>query len=409
MLRDRLSPTTVRRARGDGADRADRGEQHDRVADASALSSASQVSNLRRLSSSDLTSSRAQPIEYVEPDPAPQLADVVRAIIRSLRSSDPSGDPVTIDPESWSALDRQLQHHRIASLLSTALRRGAIVGSPEIAASARNHSRHVAMLRLGLAREATLAIGALSDAGIEVRVLKGLATGPLDYPEDAVRHTGDVDLLVRPTDFTRACDVLRALAETENKPDQPTELLVESTFTTSGGVELDLHHRLFRVAPADHDALFDHPTPIPGGLGLALSTEGRMLHAAGHLLLTPPGLRRISSLIDVAVIDSGDLDYEALRRLADESNIADVVEFARWLAHSIERGSASAPPPTRRFDVINRGHLRTDRSLWWETLGVLTTQDSFRDRLRYLTYQMRRTKTGNTSHQRRAERSSKQT
>lgn len=332
------------------------------------------------------------PLEYIERSFTPRLSEVVRAVLLSVAGNEASAThAVAISDREWSVLRTSLLTHRVASLLSTAVEAGLVTCSSSVAEQASSDAREAAALAMLLTHEGSATVSALTEHNLDVRVLKGLATGAVDYPPSAVRHTGDVDLLVKPQDFEAACGVLRSLSVAETKSTEPVDLLVESTFKTASGLELDLHHRLFRIAPAETPELFDDPTPLPNGLGHALSLEGRLLHAAGHLLVSPPGHRRLSSLVDVALLDAHvDLDGAKLAHLTQASRLGDLVDFARWLARSLAADHPGRPPAWKPTSVVNRAHIRTRRSLAWETAAVLAQQKSSADRVRYVTYQLRR-------------------
>lgn len=51
-------------------------------------------------------------------------------------------------------------------------------------------------------------LGLISDAGLEVAVLKGFATAHRFYPDPVLRTMSDVDILVRPRDIDRLCRAL---------------------------------------------------------------------------------------------------------------------------------------------------------------------------------------------------------
>lgn len=209
-----------------------------------------------------------------------------------------------------------------------------------------------------------------------------------------MRHTADVDLLVRPQDFDRACALFGNQGMVDSNADLPVHLLVESTFQDSTSVELDLHHRLFRFGDARDDLLFANPVSLPDGGGLAMPAEARLLHAAAHLLLSPPGKRRLSSLFDVTVlIARDDIDIAAALELADWFGMYHIVQFAIWLSRSIVDGDESPKPPaTRTF--INAAHLRTQRSVLLETCAVVANMTGFKNRLDYLRYQLPKVRSG---------------
>jgi hypothetical protein len=170
---------------------------------------------------------------------------------------------------------------------------------------------------------------ALAEAGIETRVLKGLATSQIDYPSPALRHSGDVDLLLRLPDLRRAVGILSASCC--NEPDASVarpELLKGQVLEHERDIEIDLHYRLSRFARnSGDDVLFDDPQTLTGGM-LALPAEGRLIHAASHALSPNPS-RRLSSVADiVALIDNTGVNWDRLGDLARRVGLADIVAAA---------------------------------------------------------------------------------
>lgn len=331
----------------------------------------------------------AAPIDYLERDAPPLFEHVVRAMLDTAVEPGAVERPAVDVPDSaWGVVFATLCRHRIETLLPPVLDAGRLrVPSPardRIAARARLAA--VERLRLTAALREVIALFATES--LEVRVLKGLATGRLDHRQPAWRRTSDVDLLVRRDHFDRACDLVAATGATDVKPDEPAALLVERTFRRSDGVAVDVHHRLFRFGRDDTAALFDRPEPLGDGEGLAMPREARLVHAAAHLLVSPPGRRQLSSLVDVAVL-AASADRDAARELGDRLGVGDIVTFAVWLAENV--GVADpAPEPPSRSTLINRACLRTDRRVDLETLAVCRDLTGVRDRLAYLRFQLGR-------------------
>ncbi len=213
-----------------------------------------------------------------------------------------------------------LDRHRITTLVPLEL----------VDASQRPwlHARHLdaAATQLRLRSHAASILSALDAADIETRVLKGLATAELDYPDRNRRHTGDVDLAVRPDDLDHTIQLLRTLGYR----DQPTPfdpvLLYGWTVETPDGVEVDLHTRLFRRSPLD-DGLFADAGEAIGSLSAtALRVEHRLVHAAGHFIISPPGRRRMSGVVDITqLLGRGDLDLDEARRFAAAIGVESLV------------------------------------------------------------------------------------
>jgi hypothetical protein len=94
-------------------------------------------------------------------------------------------------------------------------------------------------------------------------------------------------------------------------------LLYGSTLDAPDGVEIDLHTRLFRRSPLDDELFACSGEQLRSVPGLALRPEHRLVHAAGHFIISPPGTRRMSGVVDIArLLCRSDLDLDEARRFA---------------------------------------------------------------------------------------------
>lgn len=329
-----------------------------------------------------------RPLGLVDAGAPPGAEQLTRAILDTIVGA-PAGEPVRFATGRWAEIERWVRRHRIHPFVVDALTEGRVSIPDEAAERLRAWRVKAAARGLALDAELTCVLAALSAEGIDVRVLKGLATRELDH-RPGRRVTRDLDLLVERSAFDAACDLISRRAASERKPEAPHDLLVERTFRLPNGIEVDLHHRLFRHGTTAHQGLFDEtPEPLPTGHGLALPAHGRMIHAVAHLLLTPPGFRPLASLLDVAAIGAGErLDREALARFAAALDLTDLVAVAEWLVVSIGRdGSAAPTPPPIESTPINRAHVRARRRIDLETRWLLREFDSWPERGRYLAFQ----------------------
>jgi len=215
---------------------------------------------------------------------------------------------------------RYLSDHRLWSLIAM-----EAVGSslrPEL----RNRQLAVTASLLRIRSTAAEVLALLGAEGIESRVLKGLATAELDYPDPLRRHTGDVDLAVRPEQLDPAVRVLRSQGYRDHHEPFSPHLRYGWTLRSPSDVEIDLHTRLSRRSPLG-DHLFRGPgEPLPGLGGHALAAPHRLVHAAGHFMIAPPGSRRLSGLLDVTRLHHHpDLDLEEARRFAGLLGIESLV------------------------------------------------------------------------------------
>lgn len=190
----------------------------------------------------------------------------------------------------------------------------------------RRIQRDIAAAQLRLRAAAGDLLSVLDAAGFETRVLKGLATAELDYPDPSWRHTGDVDLAVRLDELDDVRRLLATRGYTDHPNPFPEPLLYGWTLDGPHGIELDLHTRLFRRSPLDDTLFADPGAPMVTLPGVALRAEHRLVHAAGHFIISPPGTRRLSGLIDVTrLLDRPDLDLDESRRFAAALGVESLV------------------------------------------------------------------------------------
>ena len=114
-------------------------------------------------------------------------------------------------PPRWDLLFELAEQHGALPLLHQALTpfQGSIP-APDLATLNSKHraNLHKAMM---LSRELINIVDTLAESGIEVMPYKGLALAESVYGDIALRQTGDIDLLIRAEDVSRARDALRRL------------------------------------------------------------------------------------------------------------------------------------------------------------------------------------------------------
>ena len=157
----------------------------------------------------------------------------------------------------------------------------------------------------------------LHTAGVEVMVLKGAHLAEAVYPSVGCRPLGDVDLLLRPADFSQAAHVLSGMGyEPLSSPEAEPPLAVGITLNASwwrhpdpGRVSLHLHWHL-------------RNTSLPYGLVTSVDDErlwadAQLFNLAGHPVrgLAPHHL--LLHLADHAVVHR----YDRLVLLADMSAV----------------------------------------------------------------------------------------
>jgi len=226
--------------------------------------------------------------------------------------------PIDIGSSEVRAL---LERHRITTLVPLDL-----VAAAD-RAWLRNKHINIAASHLRTRSSANRILASLDDAGIETRVLKGLATAELDYPNQQLRHTGDVDLAIRPNELGQAVQILTANGHRDHPTPFHPVLLYGWTLDAPDGVEVDLHTRLFRRSPLDDELFTCGSEQLRSVPGRALRPEHRLVHAAGHFIISPPGgTRRMSGVIDIArLLRRSDLDLDEARRFAGALGVESLV------------------------------------------------------------------------------------
>jgi hypothetical protein len=234
--------------------------------------------------------------------------------------------------EAWTAAvdieDIDMGSYRLLPLLYLNLKRHGIE-HPHEGRLKGNYRLAWYQNRIGL-HHLSVALGALSSAGIETMALKGAALLAAGYCDPGARPMGDIDLLVRPRDVRTAVRALEAegwSAGTAGGKRLPRTL---STFHAMplrhpGRREVDLHW--FAIAecrsPGIDDAFWaaSQPVTVEGAATRALAPADQLLHVLAHGARWDPvpAVRWASDAMAVlsargARIDWGRFVEEAARR-----------------------------------------------------------------------------------------------
>ena len=146
---------------------------------------------------------------------------------------------------------------------------------------------------------------ALDAAGIDWRVMKGIATSRLLYGASGLRTFGDIDILVRPADLERTLEALRPITAVGATPLHGpfrSEALQERKVTDLRGVELDVHRAVegsLVTSRLPVEPFFARPQElkVSGRIVLTPSIEVSFVHAVMHF--SSAG-RRLSTVPDIA-------------------------------------------------------------------------------------------------------------
>jgi len=249
----------------------------------------------------------------------------------------PGAPPLPAEPladDEFGRLRNECEVHRLIGLLAVAMEAGDFAVTDEQWAEFVPQVRMWQAVQLRHEQLLLRAATALHDAGIDLRVLKGVALARLAYPRPEWRTFGDVDVLVPSHQFHRAAEVLstalpggRALPEPFPGFDDRygREILVRS-----GELECDLHRTFISgyyglVIPVAELFASSEAIVLAGRELPALSAVHRLLHSA------------IAAAVgDMQPRLSAARDLVQLLSLATDEQAAEVIgTAARWRCTSL--------------------------------------------------------------------------
>ena len=306
-----------------------------------------------------------------------KLARVAKALVELAMTEWTADVVVDFDDRATQAF---LARHRVTTSLPLRCVKGE-----EQRNELRTRLHTIYGVQMRIETTARVVIDELREIGIDARVLKGLASAQLDYPHPELRQTGDVDLAIPAGTVEAAYNHLkqRGYLDYAHAP-ASTHLLKGVTLRAANGIEVDLHDRLFQRSPMT-SALFDELGQQVPNLGTqALNVNFRLVHAAGHFILAPPGTRRMSGFLDTVVLrNNPDVDLTLTLAIAERLGIARLVGSSLRLEAALSGRNDHDLQAWPAADWLERRtRLQTERNL---TLDQLSR---FREvpRSRWLTY-----------------------
>ena len=261
------------------------------------------------------------------PDTTYQLSAAARWVLASGLPTRLEPPGATLELAAYRVLAAEAVRQRIDGLLRTAIAGGTIAADPQARAAAGADELDATRTRISYEQRAAHTLALLDDAGVQTRILKGLAIARCDYDDEQHRTTGDLDLAVRPEQIHLALDTLLAAGGIWEDPEPTpgwlasvakgaTVHLVDPTHRA----EIDLHRILvwgpFGVRMAPEELWTPGRTlPIGGIERTTLRREETLLHVCAHLLVL--GVPRPAAARDVAqILCHPDLDPDRLLHLA---------------------------------------------------------------------------------------------
>ncbi len=270
------------------------------------------------------------------------MADFARSVAASgLSHTDGVWPDAPLDEGRWGELLDVVREQRLAGLLVHAISNRSLPAMPYQLAQARTEHFIATARVVSIETSMLQVVGQLREAGVDVRVLKGSAVANLDYPDPALRHFIDIDLLVRSSQFDRAVAALTAAGHVRRHP-QPRagfdrRFSKGTSFILAGRLGIDLH-RTFVMGPFGlrvrlEDLWGQGDSFSVGGIELlALAPELRFLHACFHAALGDAVPRLVPQRDVAQMLQNNGLDLRRVEELMHDWRAEAVV--ARAVSHA---------------------------------------------------------------------------
>lgn len=246
----------------------------------------------------------------------PASVEAVRRALRQVLGTSGPGRarrPLLDHAVSGPAFVAAARRHRVVVLLAGHLDELGL--DPTTAAALRAEARSERVATLGMVRALHGVQSTLAAAGVDVLSLKGVALAALAYGDFAARGSGDLDVLVRPTDAGRAHAALVGAGWVAD-PGYPVpgdtwawrhtvRNYCEVPLTRADGLMVDLHWHPMpaRDALPPFDVLWERRAVVAVGPAevATLGLVDSLAHAASHAGRDDWGYLR--SLVDVVLLD----------------------------------------------------------------------------------------------------------
>jgi Uncharacterised nucleotidyltransferase/Transglutaminase-like superfamily len=267
----------------------------------------------------------------------------------------------------WSLFLSLCSHHRVVPLVYRALSAAsAEVPASTIAALKAGATENALSVMRYLAHTRRLC-DLLQQAGVPVRVLKGVPLSQRVYADPSVRDVGDIDLLIAAGMEETADNVLLAEGFRRSDPAAPLTPRRRRSWRKHGKTytyrsdcndfEIDLHWRLFRNPHMPGNALAESGADEQVGLGeislAVLPLDRTFLYLCVHGALD--GWFRFKSLVDIAAIWHSFPDEQriALADQARECGILPEMAAALKLAQELALLAPDALSPAMQLQTTS--------------------------------------------------------
>ena len=270
----------------------------------------------------------------------------------------------------WRQFLSLCAHHRVAPLVYRALTAAGAEMPANVTAELKKAATENAVSSFRYLAETRRLCDLLQQAGIPVRVLKGVPLSQRVFSDPSLRDVGDIDLLIAPGMEESADRIL--MADGFRRSDPAARLTPArrrswrrhgkdyTYFADHSGFELDLHWRLFRNPCMRGNALAD-PESAPservqlGDTALAvLPLERSFLYLCVHGALD--GWFRLKSLVDIAALWSAfaTAQRDSIAECARDYHILPELAAALTLAQQLSLLDADALSAAMQLQADSR-------------------------------------------------------
>jgi hypothetical protein len=273
------------------------------------------------------------------------------------------------DPEAWIQVRHEVGTLGLGGLLAAAYEDGAVRLTDNQADDVADFQLTAATVAIEIEAAVLEMLELIDPHDVPVRMLKGVASAHLDYPDPSWRAFNDADLLVRAADLDRLVQVLATAGHPRELPERRAgfDRRFGKDVTVFGPdlVQLDLH-RTFAVGAfglrQQLDDLWVDSTPfVLGGLTVhALVPEDRLLHACFAATLVDASPRVVLLRDLVQLLSRPDLDADVVVRRAIAWHCEPVVTTAIDIAG---RALGALPPSPIVTWARGRRVTRRERAL----------------------------------------------
>jgi Uncharacterised nucleotidyltransferase len=252
---------------------------------------------------------------------------------------------------------------------------------------------------LFLSRELIRIMEHLSALGIEVMPYKGVALAELAYGDIALRHAGDIDLLIRPQDFPRIRDAVRELGYTPHLAFSEAEgrAYLKSGYECAfdGAAGPNLLEVQWAIQPSFYAVDFDMDTLFQRGVEITvaghsmktLSSEDLILVLSAHATKHVWG--RLIWLCDIArIMALPALDWTWIASQAKALGIVRILRVTMLLANRVlgstipPAAQESVPEDSRALVLVDeiQTHIANEAAFNVESLAYFRLMMRLRER-----------------------------